>query len=283
MKTYKEIKIKTDPFDFENVSGFLWQLDIDGINEFDEYFSIYISENKSVSVDEIKLILEKLIDDKVIQSYQIEENTFEDKNWNEEYERNIKVVEVTDRIVIKPSFKNYESKPNQIVITIDPKMSFGTGEHSTTKLVINALEKVIKGNEFVLDVGSGTAILGITSVLLGAAKAICIDNDEWCLLNGKENVKTNGLENYIDVRLGELKDVTENDFDVIVANINKHILIELVDVFMSKLKKDGLLIISGLLNIDETDIVNLYQSKGFSLKNKSSMDEWISLVFETKK
>lgn len=283
MKTYKEVKIKTEPFDVETVSGFLWQLDIDGVNEFDDHLSVFISENKLVSIEDVKLILEKLKEEKIINSFQIEEETFEEKNWNEEYEKNINVVEVTDRIVIKPSFKNYESKPNQIVITIDPKMSFGTGEHATTKLVITELEKVIKGNEFVLDVGSGTAILGITAVLLGASKVICIDNDEWCLLNGKENVKANGLENSIDVRLGELKDITEKEFDVIVANINKHILIDIAEQLYNKIKKTGVLILSGLLNIDESDIVNLYQSKGFILKNKSAMDEWISLLFETKK
>jgi len=283
VKTYKEIKIKTEPFDVETVSGFLWQLDIDGVNEFDDHLSIFISETKLVSVEDVKLILEKLKEENIINSFQIEEETFVEKNWNEEYEKNVNVVEVTDRIVIKPSFKNYEPKPNQIVITIDPKMSFGTGEHATTKLVITELEQVIKGNEFVLDVGSGTAILGITAVLLGASKAICIDNDEWCLLNGNENVKANGLENSIDVRLGELKDIIENEFDVIVANINKHILIDICEQLYNKIKKTGVLILSGLLNIDELDIVNLYQSKGFILKNKSALDEWISLVFEIKK
>lgn len=281
MKTYKEIKIKTEPFDVDLLSGFLWQLDIDGINEFDDYLLVFISENKSVSLEEINLLMEKLVEDKFINSFDIEFRTLEEKNWNEEYEKNVKVVEVTEKIVIKPSFKEYNPKPNQLVITIDPKMSFGTGDHATTKLILSHLEKIVKGNEFVLDVGSGTGILGITAVKLGAAKAICIDNDEWCYLNGNENVKMNELNEKVDVRLCEIKDVEEKDFDLILANINKPILINIVDDLKIKLKKEGMLILSGLLNIDEIDIISLYESKGFVLNDKSQLEEWIALVFKT--
>lgn len=282
MKTYKEIKIKTEPFDAEIISGFLWQFDIDGINEFDDYLIVFISEDKNVSLDQIYLLMNKLIEDKFINKYDIETQTLEEKNWNEEYEKNVNVVEVTDKIVIKPSFKEYSPKINQLVITIDPKMSFGTGEHATTKLILKYLEKIINGNEFVLDVGSGTGILGIAAVKLGAKKAICIDNDEWCYLNGNENVKMNDLIEKVDVRLCEIKNVTENNFDLIVANINKPILINIADELKIKLKNNGTLILSGLLNIDENDIVSLYESKGFILENKSNLDEWIALVLKAK-
>jgi ribosomal protein L11 methyltransferase len=279
MKTYKEIKITTVPFDVETVSGMLWQLDIDGINEFDEYLTVFISETKSTTRSDVEGILEQLVADKFIETFSTEEQTLEEKNWNEEYEKNVRVVEVTERIVIKPSFKEYLAKPDQLIITIDPKMSFGTGEHATTKLVLQHLEKNIKGDEKVLDIGSGTGVLGIAAVMLGASSALCIDNDEWCLLNGVENIKANGLENKIEVRQCELKDVTEANFELIVANINKHILIDIADLIRSKIKETGKLILSGLLDIDENDIVGLYASKGFELVEKSAMDEWIALLF----
>jgi ribosomal protein L11 methyltransferase len=160
-------------------------------------------------------------------------------------------------------------------------MSFGTGEHATTKLVLQHLEKYVSGNERVLDIGSGTGVLGIASIMLGANNALCIDNDEWCLMNGVENVKANNLENKIEVRQCELKDVLEGEFDLIVANINKHILIDIVDLIQSKIKKTGTLILSGLLDIDETDIIDLYASKGFKISEKSALDEWIALVFKS--
>ncbi|KAF0139805.1 MAG: 50S ribosomal protein L11 methyltransferase [Stygiobacter sp.] len=282
MKTYKEIKITTVPFDVETVTGMLWQLDIDGINEFDEYITVFISENKNTSREDLERILQQLVNENFIESFQTEEQTLEEKNWNEEYEKNVRVVEVTDRIVIKPSFKEYIPKPDQLIIKIDPKMSFGTGEHATTKLVLQHLEKYVVSGDSVLDIGSGTGVLGIACVMLGAAKALCIDNDEWCLLNGVENVKANGLENIIEVRQCELKDVNETEFDLVVANINKHILIDIDDLIRDKIKKTGRLILSGLLDIDETDIVGLYASKGFELVEKSALDEWIALVFKSK-
>lgn len=280
MKTYKEFKISAVPFKADLLSGMLWQLDIDGINEFDNYLSAFVGEAKQTDRQDIEDILQHMISENLISSFQIEEQSFEEINWNEEYEKKVRVVEISDRIVIKPSFKEYSAKPGQLIITIDPKMSFGTGEHATTKLVLQHLEKVIAGNEKVLDVGSGTGVLGIASVLLGAGKSVCVDNDEWCLMNGTENVKANDLEGKVEIRLGELKDIRENEFDVVVANINKHILDSIAEELKSKIKKAGTLILSGLLISDEVSITSLYQSIGFQLIDSSSMDEWISLVFK---
>ena len=164
MKTYKEFKVTTDPFEVDTVSGMLWQLDIDGINEFDDFLTVFVNENKSVLKKDIDDVLNELIHQKLINSFTVEESVIEDRNWNEEYEKKVRVIEVTDRIVIKPSFKEYTFKPGQIIITIDPKMSFGTGEHATTKLVIQLIDKYVKGGEKVLDVGSGTGVLAISTL-----------------------------------------------------------------------------------------------------------------------
>ena len=282
MKYFKEFKITTFPFDVETVSGFLWQLDIDGITEFDNYLDIYVNNAKNISENDIRNILQNLVSEKFIESFEIRENVLEDKNWNEEFEKKINVIEVTDKIVIKPSFKEYTAKPGQIIVTIDPKMSFGTGEHATTKLLIKLLEKYISGGETVLDVGSGTGILGIISVMLGAKNALCIDNDEWCLLNGKENVQANNLEEKVEICLGELKDITENDFDLIVANINKLILIDIGNELKVKLKETGTLMLSGLLASDENDIRKNYEILNFTVLEKFELDEWIALVLKLK-
>lgn len=280
MKTYKEFKITASPFEIDTVSGMLWQLDIDGINEFDNHLIAFVNEAKMISQKDIADVLNELVRNKLIDSFSIEEETIEDKNWNEEYEKKVRVIEVTDRIVIKPSFKEYTSKPGQIIITIDPKMSFGTGEHATTKLVIQHIDKYVKGGEKVLDVGSGTGVLAISTVMLGADHAIGVDNDEWCMLNGNENVEANNLKDKVEIRLGELKDISENDFDMIVANINKPILTGIADELRSKIKKTGVLILSGLLDIDENDILKIYSDSNFKLIEKTAMDEWISLVFK---
>lgn len=282
MKNYKEFTITTKPLNNELVSGLLWQLDIDGVNETDSGLIVFADTTKDISRDDVEKILTGMIYENLIDEFTIEEETFEDKNWNEEYEKKVNVIEVTDRIVIKPSFKEYSSKPHQIIITIDPKMSFGTGEHATTKLVLQLIEKYVKAGDKVLDVGSGTGVLAISSVMLGAQSALGIDNDEWCLLNGNENVKANRLEDKVEIRMAEINQIHETGFDLIVANINKHILLEIAQSIKTKSIKNGRLILSGLLQTDKEEILQTYTKLSYGLLDSAYMDEWCALVLQSK-
>jgi len=278
-KTYKEFHIRTTPFIPEIVSGLLWELDISGLTEEDDLIKIFSSENK-LTKERIKTFLKRLVDEKVIDEFSVEEFELENKNWNEEWEKNLNVIKVTDRIVIKPSYKEYKPLENEVVITIDPKMSFGTGEHQTTKLILKLIEKYVKPGMKILDVGSGTAILSIASVKLGAEKVIAIDNDELCFENGIENCRANDVDNNIDVKVGEIKNIVENDFDIILANIQKNILIDIASDLKSKLEKNGFVILSGLLIEDEEEVMMCYDKLNFSFVQKERMDEWIALVFK---
>jgi ribosomal protein L11 methyltransferase len=279
MKNYKKFAVTFTPFNVELVSGTLWELDISGINELDNSLVLFAAEDSPVTIEAVEEIMLALKRENLVESFSITEELLENKNWNEEWEKKVRVIEITDKIVIKPSFKEYSPKGNQVIIQIDPKMSFGTGEHATTRLVLQFLESNVNKNDTVLDVGCGTGVLAIGSVLLGAKKAIGIDNDEWCLLNGNENVALNKLEDKVEIRLCETKEVVEKDFDLILANINKHILLDIRNDLYDKMKAGGRLILSGLLNTDEEDIVKHYTVKGLKLTAKKNMDEWIALVF----
>ncbi len=278
-KIYKEFQIRTDPFIPEIITGMLWELDISGLSEENNLIKIF-SENNSVLNDKLDDILKGLVNEKLINNYLVEEFEFENKNWNEEWEKSINVIEVSDKIVIKPSFRNYDEKPGQIVITIDPKMSFGTGEHQTTKLMLKLIENYVKPGMKVLDVGSGTAVLSIGAVKLGAAKAVAVDIDELCFENGNENCRLNNVVDKIKVKIGEINQVKENNFDLILANIQKNILIDISRDIKSRMEKDGLVILSGLLQDDETDIKEHYTKTGLSFLKKEKMDEWIAIVFK---
>ncbi len=282
MKYYKEFLITAEPFNPEILSSILWQLDITGVNEEVNCLKIFTGENSTLTVDEIKFQLEKLVTNRLLFNFNVEENVLQDKNWNEEWEKSVNVIEVSEKIVIKPTFREYETKPGQIIIIIDPKMSFGTGEHQTTKLVLLLLEKYCKPEAKVLDVGTGTGVLAIAALKLGAASAVAIDNDEWCYSNGKENCELNEIGNEMDVRLSEIKDVNEKDFDIILANIQKNILLLISNDIKSRIKKGGILILSGLLVADESDIRNSYESLGFEYIETKIMEEWIAIVFKTK-
>ena len=278
-KTYKEFHIRTTPFVPEIISGLLWELSISGLTEESDFIKVFSPEH-NLFKKEIETLLKRLIDEKVIDEFSVEEYELENKNWNEDWEKNLNIIKVTERIVIKPSYKEYISSSNEIVITIDPKMSFGTGEHQTTKLMLKLIENYVKPGMKILDVGSGTAVLSIASVKLGAYKAVAIDNDELCFENGIENSRINNVRNKLEVKTGEIKDISENEFDIILANIQKNILLDIAHDLKSKLKKNGLLILSGLLVEDEADMVDYYGRLNFTFIEKESMDEWIAIVFK---
>ncbi len=278
MKKYKEFTITTEPFNSEILSSILWEYDITGLNEEVNCMKVFTG-NLGLSVDDLSQGLQKLKDEKLIFNFTIEENVLEEKNWNKEWEESINVIEVSDKIVIKPTFRDYIEKPGQIVLVIDPKMSFGTGEHQTTKLMLMFLEKYIKGGESVLDVGSGTGVLAIAALKLGASHSIAIDIDEWCLSNAIENAGLNKVEEHVEIRQGEITDIKETGFDIVLANIQKDILLKICNDIFSRIKLGGKVILSGLLTNDEDDIKKAYTGSGLKFVETLTLDPWIALVF----
>ncbi|MFZ1517553.1 MAG: 50S ribosomal protein L11 methyltransferase [Ignavibacteriaceae bacterium] len=279
MKSYKEFIITTEPFNVEILSSILWQLNIDGINEEVNCLKVF-AQDENVTVQSIEEELKHLQENKLLREFSVQENFIVEKNWNEEWEKSREVVHVSEKIVIKPTFKEYETKANEIVLTLDPKMSFGTGDHQTTRICLMFIEKCLKPGMKVLDAGSGTAILGIAAAKLGAEKVIAFDIDEWCYDNGIENTQLNKVVDKVEIRKCELMDIKENDFDMIIANIQKNILLELAEGFKLRIKSDGILILSGLLEMDREAIVSRYSEFGFKEIDFLKIDEWIGIVFK---
>lgn len=278
-KKFNVFRITSKPFRPELITGILWELELEGITEEENFILVYTSAENNVTSEKIEQLLNGLINEGFLEKFSIEKETVENKNWNEIWEKSREVIRVSDKIVIKPTFKGYSPKSGELVLKIDPKMSFGTGEHQTTQLVLNLLEKYVKTGMKVLDVGSGTGILAITALKLGAASAVAVDNDEWCYENCKENAELNNVSNSIKIITGDIKDINEKDFDLVLANIQKNILLEILGDLKIKVKGNGILILSGLLLKDEEEILKSYSDSGFSFVEKSVKDDWISLVF----
>ncbi len=277
MKSYKEFIVTAEPFNAEIISSILWELNIDGINEEVNCIKIF-AEDENVTVTSIEDLLLHLKENKLLRQFSVQENFIVEKNWNEEWEKSREVVRVSEKIVIKPTFKEYNARENEIVLTLDPKMSFGTGDHPTTKICLLFIEKYLKPKMKVLDAGSGTAILGIAAAKLGADKVIAFDIDEWCYDNGIENVELNNVSKKVEVRKCALKDIAEKDFDLMIANIQKNILSELAGDFKIRIKPNGILILSGLLEIEHEKILEKYSDYGFREIDYFKMDEWIGIV-----
>ena len=280
MKKFTEFKVKFLPFNTDLVSGVLWNLEIDGIVENEEDISVFTDSANSEFGDNISSIMEDLVREGIIERYIISSSEVENQNWNEKWEKQLRVIEISENVVVKPSFRDYNNDKKKLVVEIDPKMSFGTGEHQTTKIMVGFIEKYLTGNERILDVGSGTAILSIVAVKLGAKSAIAFDIDEWSFLNGKENVERNGLSYIIDIRLGEIGTIPETNFDIVLANINTHIILSVQNELFAKVKKNGKLFLSGLLNSDEEKLINTFTEMGLTHIETKQIDDWSGLVFE---
>lgn len=201
----------------------------------------------------------------------------EPQNWNAIWESNFKPILVDDQCYIRAEF--HEPKPGiKYDIVIQPKMSFGTGHHQTTKMMIEyELETDFNGKS-VLDMGCGTSILGILAMKRGAAKVEGIDIDDWAVENSIENAKRNGVE--IDVKLGDVALLKDKKFDIILANINKNILMTDVSEYEKSLNfAGGELILSGLMEFDFEDIKIRCEETGLKFESSKQINEWIAMKF----
>ena len=200
------------------------------------------------------------------------------QNWNRQWEESIQPIAVTDRIIITPSWHPLPEQNQKTVLIIDPKMSFGTGYHESTRLALRLLEQYLIPQTTVLDVGTGTGILAIAAVKLGARLAIGVDIDEWSYVNGKENVERNGLAQFVDIRHGSLEVVQEREFSMLIANITRTVIIELLPAMLEKLQIGGLLLLSGLMTDDRIVMEKTLQQNRCSLLSVISENEWTGIA-----
>ncbi len=211
----------------------------------------------------------------------INEITIPEKNWNEEWEKSIEPIIISDRLGIAPSWK-IDDLATDLKIIINPKMSFGTGSHESTRLVCKLmLETDFKG-KFWIDAGTGTGILSILAAKLGACKVIAIDNNPWAIENALENVKLNNCEDKVEIIDADLSDYKMSDCNGILANLNYNLLYEQFPNFFSALKnKEGVLICSGLLITSKDEIIKRSNECGFQIKKILTENEWIALKLVT--
>lgn len=209
----------------------------------------------------------------------VEEGRMAKVNWNKEWEKNYDPIEIGREAYVRASFH----KPKKGVtheIVINPKMSFGTGHHATTFLMLkHQLDLDHKGKR-VVDIGSGTGILAIMAHKLGATEIVALDIDEWCVENGKENFTLNGLPR-MNMQLGTIREVAPaGKFDIALANINKNVLLDEMEVYSDLIKPRGHLLLSGFYEEDIPDLLEKANSYHFHLKSKKSKNNWAALVME---
>lgn len=207
-----------------------------------------------------------------------ETETIPAQNWNALWESNFQPVIVADFCTIRAHFHDIVvTTPYEIIIT--PKMSFGTGHHATTQLVMQLMRDTDLKGALVLDFGTGTGVLAILAEMLGAAGITAIDNDEWSVDNATENTTRNNCSR-ITVLQGSIEDVSKETVGVILANINRHILLQYMGELYDRLATGGTIIMSGLLVADREIIVDAATAQGFLFKKIMEQSGWIALLFE---
>lgn len=270
---YKEYTIEVaDDQDREILIADLGDLSFDSFAEEDRVLKAYIAEQaERENRDEIDHFLREKG-----RNYRVEE--LPDQDWNAVWESNFEPIDVAGRCRIRAPFhpKNPECLYD---IVIMPKMAFGTGHHATTYLMADEIMRQNLSGLSGLDMGSGTAVLSILAVLCGAAHVDAIDIDEWAYRNGAENVQGNGMENAINVELGDASLLAGRHYDFVLANINRNILLSDMGAYASTLSSGGILLASGILEADVPAIVECAENFGLKKNQVHYRNGWAVVQF----
>jgi ribosomal protein L11 methyltransferase len=205
------------------------------------------------------------------------ERELKEENWNAQWEASFHPVQVDDFCGIRADFHpNFEGVTHSI--TINPKMAFGTGHHETTHLVIEMMKELSLSGKSVFDYGCGTGILAILASKMGATDILALDYDENATENALENLKVNGVEN-VTIATGELKDFQIHPQDLVLANINKPVLMDSIPCLAGLLTPEGTLILSGIMEKDQGDIEKLAYQSGLQTLTIHQKGEWLAIKY----
>lgn len=269
-------------FTVSGTEDFHQDLLINGLSEvgFDTFEETEKGFNAYVKADDFNenVIQETLTVYKPMFDFSYETNLILQKNWNEVWESNFEPISILDKVHIRatfhPSLEGFEHE-----IVIDPKMSFGTGHHQTTALMLEWILETDTKDKVALDMGCGTAILAILASKMGAASVDAIDYDDVCYDSTIENAALNNINN-LTAYCGSKEAIPQREYDIILANINRNILLDQIESYSKVLKENGILLLSGFYETPDLEVL-IAEAKKHNLKyvHHKKMDEWVSAKF----
>lgn len=260
------------PDEFKDlVTSTLSENDFEGFWEDGNSLHAYISEN----LFQDKWLYDTLAHWGLENNYTV--SKLPDKNWNEEWEKNYDPILIDHRLNVRAPF--HKASNTEYDILIQPKMSFGTGHHATTRLCAILFMNLQKGHRKVLDMGCGTGVLAILAEKMGADRVLAIDNDPWSVENAIGNAQLNACK-YVEVLEGSAENIRGENFDVVISNITKNINLLLLPELAQAVSKDGYLIISGFLDFDCQEMIEETEKLGFTFIEKQEEEKWQGLCFQ---
>ncbi|MCP9764892.1 50S ribosomal protein L11 methyltransferase [Lacihabitans soyangensis] len=269
---YFELSLSVEPDFSEILMAELAEIGFDSFVETDEGLQAYVLESEFQERD-LKQLMETYAE-KTPMSYSLKK--IEKQNWNEEWESNFSPIEVLDKVYIRATFHEPAGEQYEHEIVITPKMSFGTGHHETTSQVMALQLEIDHKDKSVLDVGTGTGILAILAAKLGATKIHAFDIDEWSVENTQENIQLNHTD-LVTISLGTIDSQKAEVYDIVLANINRNILLEEIPKYATF--TSDYLLLSGFYEHDIADIQAKAEANGLKKIKHISKNNWAAVVF----
>jgi ribosomal protein L11 methyltransferase len=278
MKKYLEVSISATESQRELLLPTMIELGFQGFEDTDTHLKSYLDMTRwdDAQFSKLKADLKQLLSTISVNA-EVQFREIEETNWNAQWEQTIQPIEVGERLVVKPSWCDYPNAAGKVIIQIDPKMSFGTGYHETTRLTLRLLEKYIGGINSMLDVGTGTGILAIAAVKLGAASAWGIDIDEWSIDNANENIAANDVADKVTISDTPAESINRT-FRLITANLTLNTNSELLPTFKKLLRDGGTILFSGLLVHDRERMLDRLKEEGLTILEELTENEWIAIA-----
>lgn len=273
---YTELQLTVSPDYADIFTAELAELGFESFVETDDGLNAYIAEP---DFDErmVRELIAKYADQTAI-AYEV--NSLEKRNWNAEWEKGYEPIDMANKVRVRASFHEPDTARFQYDIVINPKMSFGTGHHETTAMMLEHQLGLDFGGKVVLDVGCGTGILAILAAKMGARAVLAFDMEEWAVANARENADLNDCPQ-ITVFQGTIDDVDpSHQYDIILANINRNVLLAEIPMYTSLLTDQGRLLVSGFYEADAPDVAQKAIDGGLTAGNPLVRNQWTSLVFE---
>lgn len=201
-----------------------------------------------------------------------------DADWSENWKKYFHATEIGDKLAIVPSWEEYDNKENRKILHIDPGAAFGTGTHATTSLCLSMLENYVAEGSKMLDIGCGSGILSIASVLLGAKTAVGVDIDAQSVKTAKENAELNNVSGKTEYIVGDLADKISGKYNIVCANIVADVVIRLLGDVRAFMEENAVLLVSGIIDARENDVLAAAEKHGFKVKEKQYKDNWCAFA-----
>lgn len=265
--------------------------DLMGLSECETCITVYLPGNSQGAdmLNSIRSMLGKLKENDTEGIYgrlEAELSSIREEDWANNWKQYFKPFAIGKKLLIKPSWEEYENNDDRIILEIDPASSFGTGQHHTTRLCLELIEKSLKGGEKILDLGCGSGILSIGAILLGADSAVAVDVEENAAVTAIENAQKNNISSekytaYCGNILSDddFADKIDDRYDVITANIVADVLIAMKDYFVRYLKDNGILIVSGIIVERMDEVISAIESVGFTRYEVNEKEGWAAIKF----